>query len=192
MQHVCPGRKCAGPPLLGSHGLARVGGQLPDIADTDDKKAMTRGHGCGPYEKRGNALSLNETILMKIEGNIWAFLGVGAIVVVLRIIADRLDRQRIREEIEENGGKIVEIHWDPFGPGWFGEKSDRIYEVTYQSKKGHRVVAHCKTSMWSGVYWRDRQESKDTRVEDMNCLSCGHPMHKRKVCPECGWTYEEK
>jgi hypothetical protein len=41
----------------------------------------------------------------------------------------------------------------PFGPGWFGEKSDRIYAVRYLDKDGNEHEARCKTSMWTGVYF---------------------------------------
>lgn len=38
------------------------------------------------------------------------------------------------------------------GPGWFGEKSDRIYEVSYRDQEGSVHKAFVKTSAWSGVY----------------------------------------
>jgi hypothetical protein len=66
-----------------------------------------------------------------------------------------LDRDRIRTYIEQRGGKILSIRWTPFGKGWFGEKSDRIYEVVYRDHAGNEHFATCKTSMWTGVYWTE-------------------------------------
>jgi len=83
------------------------------------------------------------------------FVIVLAIVILIRVIADSYDRERIQNYIEERGGRMGEIHWDPFGPGWFGEKSDRIYEVTYLDKDNNRRRASCKTSAWTGVYFTE-------------------------------------
>ncbi len=120
------------------------------------------------------------------------FLGIA---LVGRLIADRMDRQRIRDNLSERGCETIEIHWNPFGPGWLGDKSDRIYEVIYTGKSGKRIVANCKTSMLSGVYWHDqagiKQHSKDEADrEPAACLSCGNPMGKKIKCPECGWSYK--
>ena len=74
------------------------------------------------------------------------------IAVVFRLIAGGIDRDRIREYVESRGGRVLEVRWAPFGPGWFGEKSDRIYSVRYLDSSGNEHDAHCKTSMWTGVY----------------------------------------
>ena len=63
-----------------------------------------------------------------------------------------MDRRRVREYIESHGGRLLEARWRPFGLGWFGEKSDRIYEVRYLDNNGNEHEAHCKTSLWTGVY----------------------------------------
>jgi 5-methylthioribose kinase len=74
------------------------------------------------------------------------------IVIVVRLAAGGMDRDRIRLYIEERGGKVIDTFWEPFGPGWFGERSDRIYSVRYRDRDGNEHQAYCKTSMWSGVY----------------------------------------
>jgi hypothetical protein len=71
------------------------------------------------------------------------------------LVARSFDKDRIREYIEEHGGRVVSISWAPFGKGWFGEKNDRIYEVVYYDKAGNQHFATCKTSFWSGVYWTE-------------------------------------
>jgi hypothetical protein len=74
---------------------------------------------------------------------------------VIWLIARGMDTDRVKEYIEARGGKLLEKHWAPFGKGWFGEKSDRIYEVRYLDKNGNEHQASCKTSLWSGVYWTE-------------------------------------
>ena len=75
-----------------------------------------------------------------------------AIAVGIRLFAGVLNHERIKEYIANKGGTVTGIQWSPFGPGWFGEKSDAIYETNYRDRDGHTHVAYCKTSMFSGVY----------------------------------------
>jgi len=75
-----------------------------------------------------------------------------AVVIAIRLIAGSLNHERIKEYIANKGGKVKDIQWDPFGPGWFGEKSDAIYQIKYLDRDGNEHLAHCKTSMFSGVY----------------------------------------
>jgi hypothetical protein len=89
-------------------------------------------------------------------------MGIGIVIVlaifvaiVIRLLAGGLDHDRVREYVESRGGSVVEARWAPFGPGWFGDKHDRIYEVRYLDRDGHEHHAHCKTSLWSGVYFTD-------------------------------------
>lgn len=77
------------------------------------------------------------------------------VAVVIRLAAGGLDHDRIREYVEGRGGRVVDANWAPFGPGWFGEKSDRIYRVRYLDRDGHEHEAHCKTSLWTGVYFTE-------------------------------------
>lgn len=72
-----------------------------------------------------------------------------------RVLAGSMDHSRIREYIEGRGGRVLDCQWSPFGKGWFGERSDRIYEVRYRDRDGNLHQATCKTSLWTGVYWTE-------------------------------------
>ena len=47
---------------------------------------------------------------------------------------------------------MLDRSWNPFGPGWFGDKNSRIYQIRYEDSEGAIHEAHVKTSMLSGVY----------------------------------------
>jgi hypothetical protein len=79
-------------------------------------------------------------------------LGAIVLVVFFRLVAGSMDHGRIREYVASQGGRVVEIHWAPFGRGWFGEQSDRIYEIRYVDRDGNIRAATCKTSLFTGVY----------------------------------------
>ena len=106
---------------------------------------------------------------MEIYGPIILVLG---IVLVVRLLAGAMDTNRIEEHISDRGGRLTKKTWTPFGPGWFGEKSDRIYEITYEDKNGNTRHAHVKTSLFSGVYLTNEevleasgtQEVADARI----------------------------
>jgi hypothetical protein len=74
------------------------------------------------------------------------------VALVIRFAAGGLDHDRVKQYVEERGGKLISADWAPFGPGWFGEKSDRIYQVRYRDVDGNEHEAYAKTSMWTGVY----------------------------------------
>src|SRR5689334_17218889 len=73
----------------------------------------------------------------------------------MRLMAGGMDRSRVRQYVESRGGQLLSTSWSPFGPGWFGEKSDRIYSVRYLDAGGNEHDAHCKTSMTTGVYFTE-------------------------------------
>ncbi len=75
-----------------------------------------------------------------------------AIIVLFRLIAGGFDGERVESYVHEQGWELVDKSWAPFGPGWFGEKDSRIYEIVYRDQDGHVHRAHVKTSMLSGVY----------------------------------------
>ncbi len=79
------------------------------------------------------------------------------LVVVVRVMAGGLDHERVKKYVEGRGGRVLEAKWEPFGPGWLGEKSDRIYAVRYLDRDGNEHRAHCKTSLWTGVYFTEDQ-----------------------------------
>jgi hypothetical protein len=83
----------------------------------------------------------------------WMIIGAVLLVAIgIRLLIGGIDRGRVERYIERKGGKLLDASWAPFGPGWFGEKEERIYRVVYQDQDGRRHEAHCKTSMLTGVY----------------------------------------
>lgn len=72
--------------------------------------------------------------------------------VVIRLFAGAFDGERGERYLRDNGYELIDKSWAPFGPGWYGEKDARIYEVVYRDREGKVHRAHVKTSMWSGVY----------------------------------------
>lgn len=73
----------------------------------------------------------------------------------VRLFAGALDGDRIDDYARDRGWDVRRKSWRPFGPGWFGERNARIYEIEYIDHEGHRHLAHVKTSMFSGVYITD-------------------------------------
>ena len=89
-----------------------------------------------------------------------AFFGM---VLLIWLFVDHLNRSRIDNYIAGIGGLVISISWRPFGYGWFGEKDSMIYEVRYRDREGNIHEAHCKTSMFSGVYFgEDRIIRRET------------------------------
>lgn len=90
-----------------------------------------------------------------MNGGEFVFIVIGVSIaasVIFRLLADSMDRERVREYVTRTGGELLETHWAPFGPGWFGEKSDRIYSVRFRDRSGCIHEAHVKTSLMTGVY----------------------------------------
>ena len=124
-----------------------------------------------------------------------------ATAVGIRILAGKLDRERICEHVERSGGKVIDICWNPLGRGWFGSRNERIYDVQYRTRHGKIVQATCKTSMLSGVYWTsdsapadfmETPEAEDDCTEPTQCLGCGSTIRARVTrCPKCGWSYKD-
>jgi len=77
------------------------------------------------------------------------------IAVGVRLLAGSMDGSRIDEYVHRRGGRVLDRHWSPFGRGWFGEKSDRIYQVRYADSAGNVHEATVKTSLFSGVYFTE-------------------------------------
>jgi len=75
--------------------------------------------------------------------------------ICIRLIAGSMNHKRIRQYIESLGGSVENIEWKPFGPGWFGEKSQVIYRVLYIDGQGAHHDAYCKTSLLTGVYFTE-------------------------------------
>ena len=77
--------------------------------------------------------------------------------IIFRLIAGGLDGGRVEQYVRERGWELVDRSWDPFGPGWFGEKDSRIYQIVYRDREGNLHQAHVKTSMLSGLYLTNDQ-----------------------------------
>ncbi len=82
------------------------------------------------------------------------------VAVLIRIFAGLLDTDRVEQYVRDKGWTLIDKSWDPFGPGWFGEKSDRIYEIIFEDQHGDTHRAHVKTALFTGVYL-----TNDTIVE---------------------------
>src|SRR5262249_23129087 len=89
--------------------------------------------------------------MQPIQG-VFAVALVVAGVVSWRLCVDRLDRQRIADYLRDRRAELLTCHCAPFGKGWFGERSDRIYEIRYRDRDGGLREATVKTSMFTGVY----------------------------------------
>src|SRR5688572_20226067 len=59
--------------------------------------------------------------------------------VVLRLVAGGMDHDRVRSYVESRGGRVLDANWVSFGEGWLGNEHE----------------AHCKTSLFSGVYFAE-------------------------------------
>jgi hypothetical protein len=124
----------------------------------------------------------------------------GGIGLGIRLLAGKFDRERIREELSSAGCEVLDITWSPFGTGWFGEKSDRIYAVRYRTSDGEILDATCKTSMTTGVYWssgspptkfgegrRSVRRVSARRSAQGGCLRCGTAVSEEaRFCSNCG------
>ena len=92
-----------------------------------------------------------------MTNEIFVIIAVVGLTVLIRLVVGRLNHDRIREYIADQGGKVLGITWRPFGNGWFGEKDSVIYDVRYQDREGNVHSATCKTGMFSGVYFTNDQ-----------------------------------
>ena len=81
------------------------------------------------------------------------FIGVAGTIAALFMLNQYLDRKRIQRYVAGQGYTLVRAEWEPLGPGWFGDDKNSIYRVTYLDRDGLRHSAHCKTGMFSGVYF---------------------------------------
>jgi hypothetical protein len=125
---------------------------------------------------------------------------IAILAVLVMFVWPRMDRQRIRENVEAHGGKVIDIDsvWLR-AAGRYG----RTYDVIYTSRHGKRITATCMTSMMRGVQWiSDRPPGSDRatpdaaeefgRSEAIDCIACGAKIPAEKTrCPHCGWSYKE-
>ena len=81
------------------------------------------------------------------------FFGVAVAIASLFMLVQYLDRKRIQRYLAGQGYTFVRAEWEPFGSGWFGDDKNALYRVTYLDHEGSRHSVHCKTGMFSGVYF---------------------------------------
>jgi len=109
--------------------------------------------------------------------------------VALRIIMHFVDKERIKDEVGARGGRVISIRWKPFARGWFFEKNERHYELTYRNRAGAVITTTCKTSFFSGVYWEPQilQEPPPRIIARHHCSKCGYAINTEwRACPNCG------
>jgi hypothetical protein len=109
--------------------------------------------------------------------------------VALRVVLHFVDKNRIQREIESRGGRVVSIAWNPFARGWFFEKNERHYDVTYIDRTGASVSTTCKTGFFTGVYWAEAPSmaQRPRTVSRLHCARCGYALQADwQSCPHCG------
>jgi double zinc ribbon protein len=113
-----------------------------------------------------------------------------SIALLVRVAMHFIDKNRIKDEVESKGGRIVSISWNPFARGWFFEKNERHYAVTYLDGSGATVSTTCKTSLFTGVYWAEGptlQKEPAPIIPRHHCPKCGYAINAEwRACPNCG------
>ena len=79
---------------------------------------------------------------------------VGAVLLAImgRLVTHGMDSGRIRKYAESQGWELLDCQWRLLGPGWFGSRRERIYQITYRDREGRTHTAYTKTSALAGVY----------------------------------------
>ena len=84
----------------------------------------------------------------------WVIIAI-SVLVAIRICLHFVDKSRIDRASKDNGWRDINIKWSPFAPGWFFEKGERHYRVAFTDEQGQQRERTCKTSIFTGVFWRD-------------------------------------
>jgi len=117
-----------------------------------------------------------------------------AAAIVIRIVMHFVDKKRIKDEVETKLGRVVSITWNPFGRGWFFEKNERHYQVSYVDRSGETISTACKTSFFTGVYWAEGPSVTEPPARLMSrhlCAKCGYALSVDwRACPNCGKVTE--
>lgn len=112
----------------------------------------------------------------------------------IRLLMHFIDKGRIKTAVESKLGRVVSIRWNPFGRGWFFEKGERHYDVSYINRAGATVSTRCKTSLFTGVYWAEGPEQSAPPPPILSrhrCGKCGYQIQMEwRACPNCGKATE--
>ncbi len=90
-----------------------------------------------------------------MDGDIIVPLVIAVVFVGVRVFLHFKDKDRILAVAQQKGWQDITISWAPFAPGWFFEKGERHYLVSYRDRNGKRCQQYCKTSLLTGIFWRD-------------------------------------
>ena len=83
---------------------------------------------------------------------IFIFLTVVVLAVSYRVAAYFIDKRRIISHFRRKGGEVDYISWEPFGPGWLGDKLNRIYRAGYADEDGDSRRVYVKISLLAGLH----------------------------------------
>lgn len=103
------------------------------------------------------------------------FVGFPAVILVVAYFWTRGSGQRrIERDIRNKGGKLISIFYDPYADGLF-TRDGEIYQVQYKDAWGNTHKAQCKTSFFTGVYYKNdevlelgpREQQKIDRLSEL-------------------------
>jgi hypothetical protein len=77
------------------------------------------------------------------------------VVIGTRILFGKWDKSRIRKYIQQRGGQVTSIEWNPFATGWLYANHDRLYTVAFMDNAGKHYKADCRTSALTGVFFSE-------------------------------------
>ena len=83
------------------------------------------------------------------------YFGAILVAILIRVGLYYADKNAISTAVAGQGWKLLDIEWAPFSPGALFERHERSYKVTYLDSEGKTNLKYCKTSIFTGVYWRD-------------------------------------
>jgi adenine C2-methylase RlmN of 23S rRNA A2503 and tRNA A37 len=58
------------------------------------------------------------------------------VVIGTRMLFGKWDKSRIRKYIQQRGGQVTSIEWNPFATGWLYANHDRLYTVAFMDNAG--------------------------------------------------------
>lgn len=90
-----------------------------------------------------------------MDNTIVFFVGIILVAILIRVILYYIDKNSISVAVAAKGCKLLDIQWAPFSSRALFERSERSYKATFSDEEGKMYVKYCKTSFFTGVYWRD-------------------------------------